>query len=47
VVNESNFRADVTANGAISASDIGLVKSQAGASLPPVSATSAEAKADR
>ena len=33
-INSSNFRADVVANGGIVASDISLVKSRSGQSLP-------------
>jgi len=33
-VTSANFRTDVTANGAINSSDIGLMKSLSGTSLP-------------
>ncbi len=33
-VSASNFRADVVVNGAINASDVGLVKSKSGTALP-------------
>jgi len=34
-VTSANFREDVTVDGVINASDIGLVKSKSGDSLPP------------
>jgi hypothetical protein len=34
-VDASNFRTDVTVSGSINASDVGLVKAQAGTALPP------------
>jgi hypothetical protein len=35
VVGGGNFRIDVNANGAINASDVGLVKANSGTMLPP------------